>query len=56
MQWLAHGGRLVLVIFLLFLNRLNMLQSFYEFNNRLESINTTELFAIASDIYNLVGN
>lgn len=55
MQWLAHGGRLVLVIFLLFLNRLNMLQSFYEFNNRLESINTTELFAIASDIYNLCG-
>lgn len=31
------------------------LQSFYEINNRLESINTTELFAIASDIYNLCG-
>lgn len=53
MQGLAHDGRLILGFFfvvVIFKYIKYKLYSFYEINNRLESVNITELFAIASDI------
>lgn len=52
MQGLALDGRLILGVFLVVIFKYikYKLYSFYEINNRLESVNIIELFAIASDI------